>query len=162
MVWPGRTLTQVLNWPLCAETWVDPAAHQRKPALALVGPSSERGRVVIFLRIAMWDKLYLTSRSGSFAKSPQLSNFCFLRLSNIALYNFCLQEGSKCSLKACWIDEYASVVLPRSRVRATFISQSVALGFRLSSLLRSTYSGQRCFQNGWSALQNSHAIEFLW
>ena len=52
-------------------------------------------------------------------KSPQLSDFCFLRLSNSALYNTCLLEGSKRSLRASLIDEYASVVLPGSRVRAT-------------------------------------------
>ena len=64
-------------------------------------------------------KALSTSHGRSSAKSPQLSDFCFLRLSNSALYNSCLLEGSKCSLRACLIDEYASlVVLPVNRVRA--------------------------------------------
>ena len=64
-------------------------------------------------------KALSTSHSRSSTKSPQLSDFCFLRLSNSALYSSCLLEGSKRSLRACLIDEYASVVLPGSRVRAT-------------------------------------------
>ena len=66
-------------------------------------------------------KALSTSLSKSSTKSPQLSNFCFLQLLNSALYNSCLLEGSKRFLRACLIDEYASVVLPGSCVSATCV-----------------------------------------
>ena len=63
-------------------------------------------------------KALSTSHSRSSRKSPQLTDFCFLWLSNSALYNSCLLEGSKRSHRACLIDEYASVVLPGTHMRA--------------------------------------------
>ena len=63
-------------------------------------------------------KALSTSYGRSSTKSPRLSDFCFLRLLNSVLYNSCLLEGSKCSLRGCLIDECASVVLPVSCIRA--------------------------------------------